>query len=97
MFAVPLHRFGCPDVNKSQGTDNPRHDSTKRMDRTVRVLAFPHELVDMNPMKEHSRYNWSQTSASEYALTGLQYGVKGHYAIWTKISEETLRGKIFEK
>ena len=48
IFAVPLHRFGCPDF--SQGKSN----QVAVPDRTIRVLAFPHELVDINPIKEKS-------------------------------------------
>ena len=44
IFATPLHRFGCPDFGQSS--------QKQKVDRTVRVLAFPHEIVDINPIKE---------------------------------------------
>lgn len=50
IFATPWHRCGCPEFRQSQGR-GPREG---RVGRTVRVLAFPHQLVDMNPVKREA-------------------------------------------
>jgi hypothetical protein len=57
VFAVPLHRFGCPDFRQASSR-GPNIDvatnkkNLQRVERTVRIMVFPHELVDVIPSNE---------------------------------------------